>query len=580
MPDFNPDEYLAKKSPSSGGFDPDAYLSKKPEPTKKPSRFTEAESGALGFTQGATFGFGDEIAGGLLATVAKLQGNPKPFKQLYESERDSQRGLLKEAQANNPKSFIGGEVGGSVATSFIPGLGIAKGATTAAKIGKTAALGGLAAAGLSEADPTKSPDELGSFAKDVAGGAALGGALQGAGIALGKAASTATPQSLKEYANKRALSAAGFMTKDTKRLSPDQQQKIGRALLDNKVVTALSSLDDVAERAGAAKQQAGRSIGEALGKVDDLVATAKKGIDEGTVLPGVSAAEKEAAKKYLDQNFQFSRQKIADRIEQEIIKPNANNPLVSAEMEKLGKLSESFRAGSDALTLKGANQIKATQGKLTKFGSDSVPNAFKEEVYSILKTELEDIVGKTGNLESGIQRFAGSGKQIGPGAQNIASDNAKALAEYQAAKSNYGALKTAEQTAQARAGNMNANRTISLTDYIAGAAGLGTGGPAAAVALGSLNKIARKYGASVQAVSADKLANGIEAVIAKSPEALKKFSPLLSEAAKKGNKALIGVHLALMKEPDYASLMNQQEDEPQASSNPFERRLNTMRGTP
>lgn len=551
---------------------------KEEKPREKVPEFQAALAGA---SQGATLGFGDEIYGGLRAGIDKIRGKGN-FGDLYSKYRDQNREFNKEAAADNPASFLGGNLaGGAVTTALVPGLGLAKGASLGKAALQGAALGGVTGLGATEGN-LSTPDKAVELATDVGTGVVLGGALSGAGKKLGDAVSNLKPESLNAYANKRALTAAGFINKDIKKLSPTQQQEIGQALRSNKIVTALSSLDDVAERAGAAKAKAGDAIGNALTTVDNHVKELLTGIDDGSLLQGATDAQRAAAKTYIVDNFQFNMQNVGKRIREELIAPNADNPLVKNELSRLTGLADDFSA-KDGKSLGFGNLVKGTAGKQTKFQSDTVPEEFKQDVYRILKEELETAVGKTGNLEAGVSRFTGGTKPIG----DIAARNNQALTDYKGGKSLYAAMKATEKAATDSLGRTNANRTFGLTDTIAAGAGMTAGGPVPAVALGALNKLSRKYGASLQATGAGKLADGIQAVqgvttdklasaigtvLSKNPR-LARFNNLIAKAATEGKSSLVAVHFSLMKDPEYSAAMSQ--DEP---STPMQRQFQRVQG--
>lgn len=152
---------------------------------KAPSELppTELESAARGAAQGASLGFADEIAGGLgaIPTFAGKLGSADPLSgtlEKYREIRDRQRKADELAKQTNPTSYTAGNIGGAVASSFIPGLS----GLTAAKAGSGlmgaaqtgAKLGAIAGLGQSQADLTKG--ELSDAAGDVGSGAMLGGA--------------------------------------------------------------------------------------------------------------------------------------------------------------------------------------------------------------------------------------------------------------------------------------------------------------------------------------------------------------------------------------------------------------------
>lgn len=101
---------------------------------------------AQGLTSTATFGFDDELAGGIKGAGALLSGNdPRP---VYEQERDSYRNEKARAEEDNPLSnlagsFVGGAIlpGGAAAGSARLGTAIARGATSGAIGGGVQGLG-------------------------------------------------------------------------------------------------------------------------------------------------------------------------------------------------------------------------------------------------------------------------------------------------------------------------------------------------------------------------------------------------------------------------------------------------------
>jgi len=142
---------------------------------------SQGEAALRGVGQGATARFADELVGGARALAAG--GDIRGLPERYRKERDAERARNKAAEEAHPKTYLAGELGGAVATSFIPGMGIARGATLAAGAARAGAQGAVAGLGGSEADLTKG--EVGQAAEDALTGGAVGagtfGALKGAG---------------------------------------------------------------------------------------------------------------------------------------------------------------------------------------------------------------------------------------------------------------------------------------------------------------------------------------------------------------------------------------------------------------
>lgn len=206
LPDVTPDPY-AQGVRLSGGYDPGAI--------------TPNRAQILGLSQGGTLGFGEELGAGL-ATGAGLQPPPVTLgpqfapspddtpeirrikeealaQQLaavrgdplaYQQLRDRMRAELVQAQKQQPREYMAGELAGSLATGLLPGAQPGMGGTAAANAARLLAsaggAGGLAGLGAS-AEPPGSPEAL----REVGRGAALGTAGGLAGAALGKVAPAA-----------------------------------------------------------------------------------------------------------------------------------------------------------------------------------------------------------------------------------------------------------------------------------------------------------------------------------------------------------------------------------------------------
>ena len=136
--------------------------------------FLAALSGA---GQGAAMDFGDELYGALRGGYDAYDRDEK-FEDEYKKRRDEARGFLKAIEAENPKAYMAGDIGGSIASAFVPVPGMQAKALASAPLLKRAFMsalsGGVGAAGRSDAD---SPEML---AKDIATGAAMS-----AGTAIG-----------------------------------------------------------------------------------------------------------------------------------------------------------------------------------------------------------------------------------------------------------------------------------------------------------------------------------------------------------------------------------------------------------
>lgn len=135
------------------------------EPTISP-----LAAAGLGAIDGVSFGFADEIAG--------LAG---------PQHKDNLRRSYDRARQDRPVSFGAGQVGGGLATAFVPGVAIARGAQGAARLGAMAATGAAAGAasgiGAGEGGAFDGERYRGAL-PGAALGALAGPAIYGAGKAL------------------------------------------------------------------------------------------------------------------------------------------------------------------------------------------------------------------------------------------------------------------------------------------------------------------------------------------------------------------------------------------------------------
>ncbi len=136
---------------------------------------------ALATLQGPTFGFGDEIIGGVVGG-AKSLFNDKPLRQNYEETRDFVRGAVAQQQKEQPfrtgaSQFIASlPVGGPLAKLLPAGAGM---------VGQMLAAGGVGAvSGAANAlGDSEAKDAIG-LAQDAGKGAGFGLAMGGMGVPL------------------------------------------------------------------------------------------------------------------------------------------------------------------------------------------------------------------------------------------------------------------------------------------------------------------------------------------------------------------------------------------------------------
>ena len=136
------------------------------------------ESMARGFTQGATFGFADEIGGAVRTGVQRVFSDVPEQSRPFAENLETERALRDAAAERNPTGFGVGAIGGGIATGTAVGAPMVAGSSTIGQAvvrGGTQGLiqGGLAGAGF--ADENKLEEAL----EGAATGGTLGAAIPG-----------------------------------------------------------------------------------------------------------------------------------------------------------------------------------------------------------------------------------------------------------------------------------------------------------------------------------------------------------------------------------------------------------------
>lgn len=154
---------------------------------KEPEQYSKTESAFRGGLGSATLGFDDELGGVIGGAVGSL-ANGRTFGDEYERVRDTMRQQKKDAEAQNPWSYLGGSLLGG---AIIPAGAGGAAKTVVGAVGSGALTGGLTGAIQGVGDNEKPEDLL----RDVSTGAALGtvtgGLAGGAANVAGRALSGA-----------------------------------------------------------------------------------------------------------------------------------------------------------------------------------------------------------------------------------------------------------------------------------------------------------------------------------------------------------------------------------------------------
>lgn len=582
LADFDPSK-IKRVAPS----EPKALTLDELDPSKVVRKLapSKLESSIRGAAQMGSYGFADELAGGAEALKEKLLEG-KDFTDSYKKHRDESRKAYKIAEETNPKSYLGGELAGGVASAFIPGLGFLN-AGKAATVGGAALKGlaaGAAGGALSSAGSSEADLGTGQFAADVGKGAALGGALGGAFGAAGNYLTRPGVQTVEKVLPEAQVSvtqqgakAAGALDNAVPVYSetlpeqvvlrdvegPSRLDKINE-YLQEKFGGAADALKGKAE-IRAAKSGTGQNS-KALrqmsrGDIENLRDTGRTMLDKkitkfGSSISGIGKRAK-AASKEAGQEIGDIRSSLDKYVSNPVKGQDISDDILSYAMEtyhpnyedraaNLVKQSRAFDEMGD-LSFADAQRLKSgyawDQNQVSARG-----NVSSEDI----EKKLNSLVEK--HVEKAVDRVGGENPDL-----------AGIYDKYKGAKKTFSTLEPVAKAAKEREIKNLSNNTFSPSDKAAGLAYLvskGFSNPldlAKAVAVGGANKLVRGRFDSTAAVLGDKVAN----VLSAAPERLGKYANVLAEAAQKGPQAAAAVHMVLMqRDPEYRKQIEDIEAQP------------------
>ncbi len=465
------------------------------------------ESAGRGFANAGTLGFADEIAGAGEAVKSAgkklLGGNLPGMADIvggYERGRDQYRNIDDAAWENNKLAYGAG----AAIPALVPTLATGGAATGIGALAKQGAIqGGLTALGggtdaEGQADLTKG--EFGKAALNTGIGAATGGAL---GAATG-AASSKLGKYLEDFAAKRATKSVADQAIKAQRLidrlpnttaaeagniDPAIAQltknfdtaggAFGRDLLDSGIVSAGKNTKGMFDRATEVEQQAGQKIRD-LYKSFDAANLGKQNLADTTL------------------------NKVANKIDADVIGPLQELPGGSLTADKLRPYVDRLKkyigdaqSGNKEVTFDTLQALRRDLDDLaySETGKDTIVQKQLQKMRNIFKDAiLEDAEEVTKHVDPSLVpqlRKANREFSVATTAKNVLGDKMQREAK---------------------------NRSLSLTDYLVGAAGIAGGMahgnvPMAALAAGGLtgaNKLARARGNQFLAGSSDALSKAIQ----------------------------------------------------------------------
>lgn len=463
---FDLDGYVKKHQAEN--FDLDNYVAKN-APKEKGGALRAASDA---FANTATLGYLPQIEAGIQKALpdpgAKVDADlrAKGFTidqpdQSYIANRDAAIARLKQQGKDFPVANAVGTVGGIGASVLAGGLarGAAKGASLLQRLissGKTGAVMG-AAVNPGDTEGERNPVQLGDRAVNAGTGAVIGTALQGGVEALGPVARRAA-EYLKTKAAKKATRAVGrpTPTEAAAMAKSGEDVTIGRTLLNEKAIPVLGTPGRIKNRVDALRETSWESV-------DELLSSG----GESSVVDGAAVGVK--------------------LLESPTLALLRKTPGAESTVKAIEAAAETF-AQNGSMTLKEAQAIKRSIDKQIRYQKGIPDLDGKQQAMfegrTVLRDQMDEAVGDLG---------AGKGA-------------------LKAAFKKQGVLEKASDLAEKEAGRTQANRAISLTDTIAGAAGASTGNPLAAIGLTALNKAGRSVGNAVQARGFDAAGNLIAKV--------------------------------------------------------------------
>lgn len=343
------------------------------------------------FTQGLTFGFGDEIEAYL-----RSLGGPQ---EEYESIRDNIRGKLQEYREANPTASIGLETIGAVAPtalSLLTGVGAGAGA---ANIGRMATLGG----------------RVPRLAQGITTGAAYGG-LYGAGTAEGGISERLSQA--QEFAGTGALFGAGGQAAlgITRGLAAPIRNVFSKSKNENDVQKILEQIEKVSDNAYEQLNKSNIRISQSSARnfLDEALEDMKQNFGFDPNLSGVSAQAQRLTQQSIDdfENIIGARTKSLKNFvdeEVEILRNNGvSESFIKKELENL----------NSSIYMSARNRFNQSQNIAPKEFSLRDLNELNKRLGQRLRTANRGNLGLDAvnieRLKTAIQRIIDSSDEASP----------------------------------------------------------------------------------------------------------------------------------------------------------------------
>lgn len=412
-----------------------------------------------GVEQAISFGARPAIAGlgsAIGQTVADIQFAPKSSQPLmdfvkgipgraigaFKAGRQEAIQEQRKSAEEHPVAATVGQLGGAAATlplTAVKGL--------AGAIGLGAAQGAGTAIG--------EADSLADAAKQIGTGAAIGGATFGLGKGLEKGAKSASA-ALEKAAETKAFKATGAMLKDFRAaFNKGKVNELGRAAIDNGLIKAGDTVDDIAVRSQDILGKTGKQIGEIYDNaLEAITDQSRLGKLDPTVRAGIEASGFRP---------QSQKKEILSKIESFV----KGKPGSTAALGKVQTLLDEVGQSGDNITPKEALAIKGQIDDLINYTKKTQDLPLVQQAYKQVRSFISDKI----NTQIELIDYA------------LPSPQSQLLKQL---NKQYGNISEIAAIAKDRALRDNANSFIGLRDAIAGSA-IGGGALAAQASRGDIS---------------------------------------------------------------------------------------------
>jgi hypothetical protein len=397
--DFDPDKYLSEKS----SFDPDAYLKDK---APKASPYSALQSALMGGIN--QFNAVPAIGGAIQHPIAAAEGAANPILRLlgakeftpedtapYDQSRDALQKEFKQAEGDNWKSYLGGNVaGGAALSTLLPGAAAGEVAEGANAIKNAMKVGALYGAGNGAGEALSEGKDIGGIAAQTAIGGGIGGLVGGL---VGKAGQMIKPDALESSAARNTIESLMPTKGQAKTLmsapvSEDVLDAAGNVIYKapqgesyleqagNVLRPYLSAFSNPEEREKARQAIAdasGKLVGDAKQAVSDAGGTFTKG---GDVLNFIQDLKKKFLVPGKDYSFEnkVDEAKFLDRLNNDLTTIVGNGDKVvpfdeaNRALDYLGGLA--YNSDGTLKTTDSAQLASKVRGFMNKLVEDDVAN--------------------------------------------------------------------------------------------------------------------------------------------------------------------------------------------------------------